>query len=173
LTSSPAQSEIPAISGDIAQYYADAIATDPGNHLAVAFQPQDYQFDVLGPDVLATYTAESNGDLNTASTYKNMPASDIYGIVAASISPSGKLLAVGGQGFQILHFNGSSPITHYSALLQPNYAFQELGWDNENHLYALSYDQLFVYTVTPTSIKEAPGSPYSIPEVSSIIVLSK
>jgi hypothetical protein len=50
--------------------------------------------------------------------------------------------------------------------------FIEFGWDKSNHLYALSQNALHVYDATSTSVKEAPGSPYSIPEASSVIVLS-
>jgi hypothetical protein len=122
--------------------------------------------------VLATYTADSHGNLTTKSTYENMPATALQFINTMSISPSGKLLAVGGQGFQVFHFNGGSPITHFSGVLQAGYAFQQFGWDGDNHLYALGGGKLFVYTVTPTSITEASGSPYSIPEASSVIVRS-
>jgi hypothetical protein len=40
----------------------------------------------------------------------------------------------------------------------------QLAWDNSNHLYALSYEsgELYVYTVTPTSISEVAGSPYKV-----------
>jgi hypothetical protein len=59
-------------------------------------------------------------------------------------------------------------------VLQPGHQFTQFGWDSANHLYALSADGLlFVYTVTPTSITEAPGSPYSIPEAGNLIVLEK
>lgn len=96
-----------------------------------------------------------------------------------SISPTGKLPAVGGggfeeygpKGFQIFHFNGASPITHYSGVLQSSHLISQFGWDKYNHLYVLGDGYLFVYTVTSTSIKEATGSPYSIPEASSVIVL--
>jgi hypothetical protein len=88
------------------------------------------------------------------------------------MSPSGKLFAVGGTGFQVFHFNGAEPITPFTGLLQANYQFQAFAWDGDNHLYALSGGKLFVYTVTPASINEAPGSPYSIPEASSVIVRS-
>jgi len=148
-------------------------ATDPTDHLAYAFQDYDnYSGEFVGPYVLATYTADSHGNLTTKSTYENMPATDLASISAMSISPSGKLLAVGGPGFQVFHFNGSSPITHYTGRLQADYGFQQFGWDGDNHLYALGGGKLFVYTVTPTSIKEASGSPYSIPEASSVIFLS-
>jgi len=45
-------------------------------------------------------------------------------------------------------------------------------WDADNHLYALSAGQLRLYTVKPTSLSEDPGSPYSIADASSIVVLS-
>jgi len=97
-----------------------------------------------------------------------------------SISPTGKLLAIGGgdfgTGFQIFHFNGGEQITNFSDVLQPNNQdyFSEFGWDKSNHLFALDWGiGLYVYTVTPTSIKQAPGSPYLIPDTDSLIVLVK
>jgi hypothetical protein len=100
-----------------------------------------------------------------------MPVS-ATGVNVLAMSPSGKLLAVGGQGLQIFHFNGSSPITKDSGVLQPAVAFNALAWDSENHLYALSGGQLFVYTVTSSSISQATGSPYSIPEAVALVVQS-
>jgi hypothetical protein len=48
-------------------------------------------------------------------------------------------------------------------------------WDNNNHMYALGSDtngagKLWVYTVTPTSVTEAPGSPYSITNAGGMVV---
>ncbi len=129
--------------------------------------------------MLASYTADSHGNLTTTNTYENMPTVEV-GPQTMSISPSGKLLAVGGgvsscptcgvPGFQIFHFNGSSPITHDTGLLHASERFVQFAWDSDNHLYALSTNNLHVYTATSTSIEE--GSPYSIPEASSVIVLS-
>jgi hypothetical protein len=102
-----------------------------------------------------------------------MPSTDLNTISAISISPTGKLAAVGGTGFQVFHFNGGNPITPYTGLLQAADQFLQFGWDSANHLYALSNGQLRVYTVTPTSFEEDAGSPYSIPQASSLIVLSK
>jgi hypothetical protein len=81
------------------------------------------------------------------------------------MSPSGKLLAVAGHpGLQLFHFNGASPITTFSGLLLPAVNIDQLGWDNNNHLYALSYsaEALYVYTVTPTKISEVAGSPFHV-----------
>lgn len=167
----------PGPSGD--PYCAGLLATDAEDHLAVALQQiQGTDGDngpLFGPYYLASYTADSNGNLTTTSTAENMPEASFAGdfaVAAMSIDPTSKFLAVGGQGFAIYHFNGSNPITKHSGVLQSSVGFQEFGWDKSNHLYALGGGKLFVYTVTSSSIKEAPGSPYSIPEASSVIVLS-
>ena len=83
------------------------------------------------------------------------------GIGAMSISPSGKLLAIGAGrlAFQVFRFNGSSPITKYAGLLHTSETFVEFGWDKDNHLYALSTTNLHVYSATSTSLKEVSGSP--------------
>lgn len=156
------------------QYLTGSIATDSTDH--VVFSLEDYSNDdgvIVGNDVLGTFTAKANGDLTTQSTNTNMPTTALSPVGTMSISSSGKLLAAGGQGFQVFHFNGSSPITHYTGLLQAEDNFEEFGWDRDNHLFALSGKALFVYTATSTSIKQAAGSPYSIPQASSLIVFNK
>jgi hypothetical protein len=165
-------------------FFLDALAPAPSDHLAFAVESLDYEYTPHGHDLLGTFTANSHGNLSTTSTYRNMISTDFEQVGTMSISPTGKLLAVAGEnfgcggcgaiGFQVFHFNGSSPITHDSGVLQPGHQFTQFGWDSANHLYALSADGLlFVYTVTPTSITEAPGSPYSIPEAGNLIVLEK
>ena len=91
------------------------------------------------------------------------------------MSPSGKLLAVGGSaGLQVFHFNGSEPVTHYTGLLVAG-EIDRVAWDNDNHLYAMGSKsgELFVFTVTPTSHAQAPGSPYAITNPLSLAVLPK
>jgi hypothetical protein len=97
------------------------------------------------------------------------------------MAPSGKLLAVGGlKGLQIFHFNGASPLTVDTGLLE-KYPVNAMYWDNANHLYAITsyYNgttttfQLYVFTVTPTSAVAAPGSPYPVPNAASLIVQPK
>lgn len=163
-----------AKAGDI--YCPYALASDPSNHLAFVLRQLHSTVDEGSPDgsyVLASYTADLNGNLTTKSTAVTMPA-----LASAnfdlSISPSGKLMAAGGGsgGFQVFHFNGADPITKYTGVLHSSENFLEFGWDKSNHLYALSQNALHVYTATSTSVKELSGSPYSIPEASSVIVLS-
>jgi hypothetical protein len=158
-------------SGD--QYCRSGAAADPTNHVAVSMQATNFDLDSTdGPNQLATYTADASGNLTTTSTWANMPATPIAYISDLGMSPSGKLLAVGGfGGLQMFHFNGSSPITHYTGLLTTD-EIDQMFWDHSNHLYALSQvaGKLHVFTVTPTSAVEAPGSPYRISSPSDIIV---
>ncbi len=153
-------------------------AADPTNHVAVAMQPLNSNWATVGPYQLATYTADSAGNLTTTSTYSNMPSTEAagsWGITDYWMSPSGKLLAVAGTaGLQVFHFNGANPITKYTNLLVTQQVDQVF-WDNSNHLYALGRKagKLWVFTVTPTSVSQAPGSPHSITVPDYVIVLPK
>jgi hypothetical protein len=149
-----------------------SIATDPTNHFAVAVIPQ-----TPGPcgttysAQLASYTVNSHGDIASTNTGANMPTPHIIpGIL--NMSPSGKLLAIGGSGLQVFRFNGAAPITPYSATLTTD-GIGWIHWDNSNHLYALSASKLYVFTVTPTSITPASGSPYTIASPNSLFVVPK
>jgi len=99
----------------------------------------------------------------------NMPRVAVGYINTLGMSPSGKLLAVGGDlGLQIFHFNGASPTTPFTGLITQNGGENggpgDLYWDNDNHLYVVGPDnKLRVYTITPTSFTEAPGSPMLLP----------
>jgi hypothetical protein len=144
------------------------VTADPKNHVAavVSYNTGESEY---GPPQLASYTVSSKGDLSTTSTRKNMPYTKIYP-TSMNMSPAGNLLAVGGwanegdaapSGLQVFHFNGAEPVTPYSEKLTSSPIY-ELHWDNNDHLYALGGPGLYVYTITPTRITEAPGSPYSI-----------
>jgi hypothetical protein len=160
------------------------MATDPTNHAAITYFAVDENGVQYGPAVIATYTADAKGNLTTTSTYKNMATlptgsdgsnTTCLACAALRMSPSGKLLAAGGSpGVVLYHFNAGSPATKYKTLLAGN-SIGSIFWDNENHLYALGTNSkgasmLWVYTVTPTSTTEAPGSPYSIANAGSMIV---
>ncbi len=175
--------DVPAPGSNGHPFCASILATDSSNHVAVALQRIDHQYGdngfLGGPYFLATYTADSNGNLTTKSTAENMPEATFVGTFAPntmSIDPTNKFLAVGaGQGgatgFAIYHFNGSSPITKYSGVLQPKIGVGSFAWDKAHHLYVIGGGYLFVYTVTESEIKQAPGSPYSIPETNNVKVL--
>lgn len=151
-------------------------AADPTNHVAFAEIPANPPGCASGSVQLATYTVNNDGSLTTTSTYANMPATAIQTVYDMKMAPSGKLLAVAGQeGLQVFYFNGAAPITSYTPLLTTD-AINEVFWDNDNHLYAITgvfnggANHLHVFTITPTGYREAPGSPYTISGPQHIIV---
>jgi len=149
---------------------------DHANHVVISLQAVDgVTFDPDGPPQLATYTAETSGNLTTKSTRDDMPETDVGSVTDIAVSRSGKFLAVGGTaGLQIFHFNRSDPITRYTGLLTTDDVSQ-LFWDNDNHLYAISQSsgKLFVFTTTPTSVSQASGSPYMIRQPTNVTVLPR
>jgi hypothetical protein len=171
---------LPAASNN--NFYCPYLAeADNANHLAVPVQPiAGFSWQPAGAYQLATYTADSSGNLTTNSTYSDMPSSSVTTATSGfltdiSMSPSGKLVAVAGSGgVQVFHFNGANPITRYTELLTTD-EVDQVFWDNDNHLYALSQiaGKLFVFTVTPTSYKQSPGSPYTITSPEYIAVSAR
>ena len=156
-------------------YCPNLTATDPANHVVISMQPVNGEtFNTDGATRLATYSAEENGNLTTTSTRDNMAETAVGAVTGIDISPGGKLLAVGGtRGLQVFHFEGGEPIKHYTGLLTKD-PITQLAWDNAHHLYALSKasGKLFVFIVTPTSVTQAAGSPYTInhPQALSVFV---
>jgi hypothetical protein len=148
------------------------VATDTTNHIAVPLTPNNDMAND-GPTQLGVYTADSSGNLTTSSTYKNMPTPDVGTVNNIWAAPSGMLLAVAGtSGLEVYHYNGAKPLTKYTGLLTTANIAQVF-WDNANHLYALSTtgNELFVFTVTPTSFSQAAGSPYTITSPAALAVL--
>jgi hypothetical protein len=145
-------------------------AADPANHMAFTFIYQNDAGDVWGPEQIGIYSADALGNLITTGTYLTMPTDALGGdgfffAYDMQFSPSGKLLALSGQrGIQIFHFNGTDAVTPYTGVLV-NTPVYEFRWDNYNHLVAFEEDtnRLHIFNVTPTSVTEAPGSPYSLP----------
>jgi 6-phosphogluconolactonase (cycloisomerase 2 family) len=160
----------PAIPGG---YTPGGAAADPTDHVATSVQDFVFEGEPSGPPLLATYTADSSGNLTTTSTVHNMPKVLVVNVTSLNMAPSGKLLAVAGTGgLQVFHFNGASPITHYTGLLTSD-EVDQVYWDNKNHLYAIgsTSNKLWVFTVTPTSHGQAPGSPYAINAPGGLVVL--
>jgi len=138
------------------------MAEDPTNHLAIAFSTN-------GGAPIASYTVDSQGNLSSTNTAEEVMMSDVWPNTM-NMSPSGKFLAVASQtfssvrtGVQIFRFNGAAPIKAFSPALTTA-SIDQIHWDNNGHLYALSYatNQLFVFAVTETGATQAPGSPYAV-----------
>jgi hypothetical protein len=150
------------------------VTADATNHLAVAMYPwYDPPKGSIESPQLASFTVDSQGYPTSTNTYKNMPLPDVYPVVL-NMSPDGRLLAVGGyRGLQVFHFNGGAPITRYSTVLT-SAQINWIRWDKAHHLYALSPNgKLYVYTITPTSIASAPGSPYIASGAAGLFVVPR
>lgn len=170
----------PTSSANSGSFYVSYLAeADPTNNVAISLTPvNQISWQIDGPPQIAVYTADSSGKLTTHSTPANMPTSAVEYVEDMAMSPSGKLLAVGGtKGLQVFHFNGSNPVTEFTGLLmrEPISYDDQMFWDNANHLYVISSsaNKLYVFTITPGSAKQAPGSPYTIPNPVNLIVLPK
>jgi len=160
-------------------FYCPYLASaDNQNHLGISVQAYDSDtWQPVGPPQLATYAADDQGNLSTASTYDNMPNVAVGHIQDLRMSPSGQLLAVGGTaGLQVFRFHGSDPISSFTPPLTRD-PVDQVAWDQANHLYAISQSggKLFVFTAIPASLTlfEAPGSPYAIANPENVAVLSK
>ena len=169
-------------------YCAGMVAADTSNHLAVAVQridaqPHDAGY-IDGPYFLASYTADSSGNLTTTSNYTNMPRLSIaeqVDVRNVSISPDNQYVAVAADGFQVLHFNGSNPPTIFSGAFLTGQYVGSFGWDRAHHLYviALKYSNgtytsfLHVYDVTGSGVKEVSGSPHYLANLSGLVVVPR
>lgn len=150
-------------------------AADPSGHVAIVMQPVVADsFASDGGAQIASFTAASNGNLTTTNTREEMPVAAVGQPLATSMSPSGKLLAVGGTaGLQIFYFNGAEPATRDTGVLA-GVEIDQMFWDKANHLYAISRPagKLYVYTITPSGVSEAPGSPHAMQSPQNVIVQS-
>jgi hypothetical protein len=163
---------IPAYQGG--SYCAFRAAADSNNNVAVSLTPVSGGAPI-GPPQIAVYSADASGTLTTNSTQANMPLSAVTHVNDMSMAPSGRLLAVAGStGLEVLFWNGSNQATRFTPLLTHD-NIRQIFWDNANHLYALSSSlgKLHVFTVTPTSYNEAPGSPYLVNYPINLAVMPK
>jgi hypothetical protein len=145
---------------------------DPSGHLAVL---SNYEagppFGILGNPQIGSYTITSTGSLTTTGTATNMPFVDVGEFSDMNMSPSGKVLAIAGNsGLEVFHFNGASPVATFGWVSRhPQFL---LHWDDANHLYALGFDGLTMFTVTTTSGVQN-GAPSPIVNGFALAVLPK
>jgi hypothetical protein len=143
-------------------------SADPSDHLAVLMG--DCANSSGLPAKIASYTINSKtGSISSGNSWTDLPTTTVNTELPSnslppmftSMSWSGNLLAVAGGGFQIFHFNGASPLTPFIGLQRGTDDISQAAWDNDNHFYTLDFfgGQLRVFTVTPTSFSEDPGSP--------------
>jgi len=145
-------------------------AADSTNHLAVSLTPLNTTPSI--PE-LAVYTVDASGNVTVNSTSSDMPSISGTAVNELSMSPSGQFLAVAElSGLEVFNFNGASPITKLTGVLTSD-TINEVRWDNQNHLYAVSdaTGTLYAFTITASGATPIAGSPYKIPNAVDMAVL--
>jgi hypothetical protein len=166
-------SHIDPVSGSGDGYAPLGMAADSTGHLGALLQ------DTGGENVfqLGSYTIDpTSGSIKSTNNYADMPSYK-YQQPTISMSPAGNLLALTGPGVEVYHFNGAAPPTPFTGFQFGSQDFFLSAWDKSNHLYAVSAESYaYVFTVTPTTFHQSPGSPYALPHVygrESLIVVPK
>jgi len=105
-----------------------------------------------------TLTAISGSQQQTASTTSQSSANN----VAANFDPSGSVLAIAGNGgIQTYSLNGNGMLTPAGSPQNAGVKFQNVAWDNSNHLFATDSSQLYVFNSSSGMLSAASGSPYA------------
>jgi hypothetical protein len=175
LTDGSMTTTLPAPPDGYRIYIPTFAAADPTTHVAMTLWAANPPGCGTNSQQVASFTADSSGNLTTTNTSANMPNTLVTSVQDLKISPNGRLLAVAGQGgLQVFHFNGANPPTAYTPLLTTD-TITQMFWDNDNHLYAISQtaSTLHVYTVTPTAYSEAAGSPHAISQPQYVAVQAR
>ena len=105
-----------------------------------------------------TLTAISGSQQQTASTTDQSSANS----VAANFDPSGTVLAlVGNGGIQTYSLNGNGMLAPAGSPQNAGVKFQNVAWDNSNHVFATDSSQLYVFNSSSGMLSPASGSPYT------------
>lgn len=169
--------------------FAYQTVADPDGNLAGLTKGITNGMDVFG---LVSDKVQADGSLTTSWSSGDGTLITLKDVNSMSMSPSGKILAVGGfGGVQLVHWNGAAGATAFKVLpIQPYPGSGDaatvdgsavvLQWDNANHLYA--YEEgftpavsgqtgyLYIWNVTPNGVTSAPGSPHAFAGPISTVV---
>jgi hypothetical protein len=157
------QFQEPLPGGNDSPLYPDA--SPASNYVVLQLYPND-----TNPPQLGSFMVDSEGNISTTNTPTDMPTA-VLNNPGSTFSPSGNLFVLyadnpgnQGDGIQIFNFNGAAPLTPYTTLLSGT-PIDGVAWDNSNHLYAISQsrNELYVFTVTPTSVTQEASWPIGAP----------
>lgn len=154
-------------------YCRSYTAADSYSHIAMTMTDTDFNDPYNSPPAqIGTYTVDSSGNLTTTSTAANMPSVAVGYVTGLAISHNSKLLAVSGNGgLQVFHYNGANPATYFTGLLTSD-SIDQIGWDHDGHLFALSRaaGKLYIFQLTSTTVTPLPGSPFAVSSPSNLVV---
>jgi hypothetical protein len=160
-------------SGNYTPYNPDA--SPSGSYVVLQLYPYD-----SNPPQLGSFTVDSNGGLSSTNTPSNMPTSQLEDPYS-TFSPDGKMFVLyagsqppgtHGNGVEVYNFNGASPLTLNTTLLNGT-PVDQVAWDTSGHLYAISRSEnkLWVYNVTASSVAQTAS--LSITSPLALVVVSQ
>lgn len=139
-----------------------ALAVSAKSYLAVVWMPFGYaSTGPIGNETyVVTYTINADGTLTTVSNSQVKTASSSANTVALNFDPGGSFLAVAGDGgIQTFALNGNGTLAPVAAPQNAGVNFQEVEWDNSNHVLATNSNQLYVFNSSTGMLASASGSP--------------
>jgi 6-phosphogluconolactonase (cycloisomerase 2 family) len=140
------------------------LAVSAKDYLAVVWIPFAYAStgQVGNETYVVTYTINSSGSLTAVSNSQVKTASSSANTVAVSFDPSGNFLAVAGDGgVQTFALNGNGRLTPVASPQNAGANFQEVEWDNSNHVLAANSNQVYVFNSSNGVLVPVSGSPYA------------
>ncbi len=143
-------------------YCPYALAASAKNYLAVSYASigtsQPYQLETFAINSDGTLTAIATSQATTASNTGNGGP----GAIAIQFDPTGTYLAVAGNGgVQIFAIDAGGNLSGVGTPQDAGVNFQNVAWDNSNHVFATSNNQLYIWNATNGQLSPATGSPYS------------
>lgn len=140
------------------------IAASAKGYLAVVWFP--FAFASSGPvgneTYVVTYTINGDGTLSPVSNSQMKTTSTSANTVVTNFDPTGSVLAAAGDGgVQTFTVNSNGTLAAAGSPQNAGVQFQNVAWDNSNHVFATSSSQLYVFSSSNGVLTPASGSPYT------------
>jgi 6-phosphogluconolactonase (cycloisomerase 2 family) len=111
---------------------------------------------------VTTYTINADGTLTAVANSQVKTASSSANKVVANFDPTGSFLAVAGDGgVQTFAINASGTLSAVGSPQSAGANFQNVAWDNSNHVFAANSSQLYVFNSSTGVLTPASGSPHA------------
>jgi hypothetical protein len=138
------------------------LATSAKGYLAAVWFPFGYASS--GPigteSYVTTYTIDGDGTLTAVANSQVKTASSSTNKVVANFDPTGSFLVVAGDGgVQTFAMNANGTLSAVGSPQSAGANFQDVAWDNSNHVFAANSSQLYVFNSSTGVLTPASGSP--------------
>lgn len=140
----------------------EAMAVSAMNYLAIEWDPFQYGSSITVGDqtYVMIYQINADGSLAVISNSQTTTASTDAIKVAMRFDPTGKFLAVAGNGgVQTYALLGNGTLSPAGAPQDAGTNFVNVAWDKSNHVFASTNNQLFAFNSQNGTLTAASGSP--------------